>query len=94
MPFYDYICEACSHQFDAFQSVNEDPISKCPSCEKHKVKKLISLPCEPKIEYNNAKEYYEKCIKPDAKRIANKIKSGDQEEAANFFGEEKIFPKV
>lgn len=41
MPTYDYRCEACSHQFEAFQSIKADPIRKCPKCSKSKVKRVI-----------------------------------------------------
>jgi putative FmdB family regulatory protein len=32
MPTYEYECKACSHVFDAFQSINEAPIKTCPEC--------------------------------------------------------------
>jgi putative FmdB family regulatory protein len=41
MPTYDYKCDACGHQFELFQSIKADPIKKCPSCGKLKVKRLI-----------------------------------------------------
>lgn len=33
MPFYDYKCEKCGHQFEAMRSMQErnDPI-QCPNC--------------------------------------------------------------
>jgi putative FmdB family regulatory protein len=41
MPTYDYKCEACGHAFEQFQSMSAEPIRKCPSCGKLKVKRLI-----------------------------------------------------
>lgn len=41
MPTYDYECSACGHTFDAFQSMSDDPLSRCPSCGKAKLKRLI-----------------------------------------------------
>jgi putative FmdB family regulatory protein len=41
MPTYDYKCDACGHAFEHFQSMTSDPIRKCPSCGKMKVKRLI-----------------------------------------------------
>ena len=41
MPTYEYECEGCGHAFEAFQSMTEDPIRKCPSCGKKKVRRLI-----------------------------------------------------
>lgn len=41
MPTYDYICEACDHQFELFQSIKAKPIRKCPKCAKSSVHRLI-----------------------------------------------------
>ena len=36
MPTYDYICEACGHHWELFQRITEDPIKKCPACNRRK----------------------------------------------------------
>ena len=41
MPTYDYECSACAHKFDAFQSISEEPLVKCPACKKKKLKRLF-----------------------------------------------------
>lgn len=41
MPTYEYECRDCSHAFERFQGINEDPISKCPECD-GRVRRLIS----------------------------------------------------
>jgi putative FmdB family regulatory protein len=41
MPTYDYVCDACQHKFELFQSIKDDPIQKCPECKKKKVRRLI-----------------------------------------------------
>ena len=41
MPTYEYECQDCGHNFDAFQSMMEDPYTTCPVC-RGKVKRLIS----------------------------------------------------
>ena len=30
MPTYDYVCDACRHQFEHFQSMSEPVKRKCP----------------------------------------------------------------
>ncbi len=40
MPTYDYECTACGYTFEAFQSMSEKPLSKCPECGK-KIQRLI-----------------------------------------------------
>jgi putative FmdB family regulatory protein len=41
MPTYDYICDACEHQFEAFQSIKEEAMKKCPECGRKKLRRLI-----------------------------------------------------
>ncbi len=41
MPTYDYVCDACRHQFEAFQSIKEEPKRKCPECGRQKLRRLI-----------------------------------------------------
>jgi putative FmdB family regulatory protein len=41
MPTYDYQCDACGHTFDEFQSINADPLTKCPECNKKKLRRLL-----------------------------------------------------
>jgi len=41
MPTYDYICKACGHQFELFQSMSAPVKRKCPKCRKSKLERLI-----------------------------------------------------
>jgi putative FmdB family regulatory protein len=41
MPTYEYHCDACEHQFDEFQSINDKPLKKCPQCGKPKLRRLF-----------------------------------------------------
>lgn len=41
MPTYDYRCDACGHEFDAFQSIMDAAMKKCPKCKKQKLRRLI-----------------------------------------------------
>jgi putative FmdB family regulatory protein len=86
MPEYEYKCLECENNFEEIQSIFDESIPVCPKCG-GKSKKLISLSSS-NVEYSNPKELLEKVIKPDAKRIADKIKAGDQDLAANIFGED------
>ena len=40
MPNYDYKCDKCSHEFEIFQTMSEDPLKECPQC-KGPVRRLI-----------------------------------------------------
>jgi len=41
VPTYDYVCKACDHRFEEFQSMSADPLKKCPKCKKNKLERLI-----------------------------------------------------
>lgn len=42
MPTYEYLCDSCGHQFDAFQSMMDDPLKDCPACSTPALRRLIS----------------------------------------------------
>ena len=41
MPTYDYHCDACNHEFELFQSINDPLKRKCPACKKPKLRRLF-----------------------------------------------------
>lgn len=41
MPTYDYLCSACGHRFEEFQSMSAKPLRKCPACSKNQLERLI-----------------------------------------------------
>jgi putative FmdB family regulatory protein len=41
MPTYDYVCDACEHEFELFQSITDPVKRKCPKCGKPKLRRLI-----------------------------------------------------
>ena len=41
MPTYDYVCDACGHDYELFQSIKAEPETKCPECGKKKLRRLI-----------------------------------------------------
>ena len=40
MPTYEYECLKCGEKFEAFQSIVEEPLKKCPACN-GKVRRCI-----------------------------------------------------
>ena len=44
MPIYEYKCSNCGHQFEKIQKFSDDPLKKCPKCDKNTLNKLISSP--------------------------------------------------
>src|SRR3954464_6322750 len=41
MPTYDYICDACSHEFEAFEPITSQPQTECPVCKESKLRRKI-----------------------------------------------------
>lgn len=42
MPTYEYQCQACGHQLEAFQRITEPALKDCPACSKPSLQRLIS----------------------------------------------------
>ena len=41
MPTYEYVCAKCGHELEAFQSMKDAPLTKCPACKKAGLKRKI-----------------------------------------------------
>ncbi len=41
MPTYDYECDACGHEMEVFQGINDEVLKKCPECNKKKLRRLF-----------------------------------------------------
>ena len=85
MPFYEYKCRVCEHWFDEFQEISDEPLKACPKCG-GTLKQLISL-SSGQVDLRGG-ELVAK-IRHDAKKIADKIKGGDEDAAADIFGAPK-----
>ena len=44
MPFYEYECPHCGYGEEVLQKITDKPLTKCPSCGKKGLKKLMSAP--------------------------------------------------
>ena len=41
MPTYDYVCDSCGHEFEAFESIKADPLKDCPECKTSRLRRRI-----------------------------------------------------
>jgi len=41
MPTYDYYCESCDHEMEAFHSMSAEPLKDCPACGRPDLKRRI-----------------------------------------------------
>ncbi len=44
MPVYEYICDACGHEFDEFSpSMSDESVVACPKCNKRTARRKLSV---------------------------------------------------
>jgi putative FmdB family regulatory protein len=77
MPFYEYECPHCGYDEEVLQKITDKPLTKCPSCGKKGLKKLISAP----VFRLKGSGWYETDFK------------GDKENKRNLAGADKEEPK-
>src|SRR5262249_23710554 len=41
MPTYDYICDACGHEFEAYEPITAKPRTDCPECREERLRRKI-----------------------------------------------------
>ncbi len=41
MPTYDYVCGACAHAFEQFQTMSAKKLRRCPKCKKPALERLV-----------------------------------------------------
>jgi putative FmdB family regulatory protein len=76
MPFYEYECPACKYYTEVMQKITDAPLSKCPSCGKRGMKKLVSAP----VFRLKGGGWYETDFKSDKENKRNLL-GPDKEEA-------------
>ena len=42
MPIYLYRCESCGVQFERHQSFTDEPLKRCPECNKNSLRKVLT----------------------------------------------------
>ena len=42
MPIYIYRCESCGVQFERHQSFTDEPLKRCPECNKNSLRKVLT----------------------------------------------------
>jgi putative FmdB family regulatory protein len=76
MPFYEYECPHCGYDEEVLQKINDKPLTKCPSCGKKGLKKLMSAP----VFRLKGSGWYETDFKSDKENKRN-LAGADKEEA-------------
>jgi putative FmdB family regulatory protein len=76
MPFYEYECQACKYYTEVMQKISDAPLTKCPSCGKRRLVKLVSAP----VFRLKGAGWYETDFKSDKENRRNLL-GADKEEA-------------
>ncbi|HZF17345.1 MAG TPA: zinc ribbon domain-containing protein [Steroidobacteraceae bacterium] len=85
MPFYEYECAKCGHQFEAMQKISDAPLGKCPECGRRALKKLMSSP----VFRLKGSGWYETDFKSDKEGKRNLADAPDKDEKKDEKSEEK-----
>lgn len=90
MPTYDYLCDACGHEFELFQSITAEPEQTCPNCKKRKLRRLFGTGAA--IVFKGSgfyqTDYRSKSYSEQAKKEA-KAEGGDQKSDSKSDGTKK-----
>jgi putative FmdB family regulatory protein len=78
MPFYEYECEACKYYAEVMQKISDTPLTRCPSCGKRALKKLVSVP----VFRLKGAGWYETDFKSDQETKRNLLGSEKEESKA------------
>jgi putative FmdB family regulatory protein len=77
MPFYEYECPHCGYDEEVLQQITDKPLTKCPSCGKKGLRKLISAP----VFRLKGSGWYETDFKSDKENKRN-LHGADKEDSA------------
>jgi len=77
MPFYEYECSSCKFYTEVMQKISDAPLTKCPSCGRKALKKLVSAP----VFRLKGAGWYETDFKSDKESKRN-LAGAEKEEAA------------
>ena len=76
MPFYEYECPHCGYDEEVLQKITDNPLTRCPSCGKKGLKKLMSAP----VFRLKGSGWYETDFKGDKEKKRN-LAGADKEES-------------
>jgi putative FmdB family regulatory protein len=76
MPFYEYECPKCGYHDEVLQKINDKPLTKCPTCGKKGLRKLMSAP----VFRLKGSGWYETDFKSDKENKRNLV-GADKDEA-------------
>lgn len=78
MPTYDYVCDACGHEWELFQKITDHPVKTCPECKKRKAVRQFGTGAAVMFKGSGFYEtdYRSESYKKDAKKDSKSSESG------------------
>lgn len=91
MPTYDYLCDACGHEFELFQSITEPVKRKCPECKKPKLRRLFGTGAAVVFKGSGfyQTDYRSESYKSGAEKDKPKTESSDKSDTSSSKSSEK-----
>jgi putative FmdB family regulatory protein len=95
MPTYDYECDACGHEFELFQGINDPVQRKCPDCGKLKLRRLFGTGAAVVFkgsgfyETDYRSESYKKAAEKDKKSSETSSSSSEKSEKSTETSSDK-----
>ncbi len=91
MPTYDYLCDACGHEFELFQSITEPLKRKCPECKKPKLRRLFGTGAAVVFKGSGfyQTDYRSESYKSGAEKDKPKSESSDKSDTSSSKSSEK-----
>ncbi len=92
MPTYDYVCQACGHEFELFQQMSDPVKRKCPACTKPKLRRRVGSGAGILFrgggfhETDYRSESYKKAAEADKKAAEGKAKKKKKKEGTRDEG--------
>lgn len=90
MPTYDYVCDACGHEFELFQSITENAKKTCPECKKRKLRRLFGTGAA--IVFKGSGFYQTDYRSDSYKKAAEKDKASSSESGGDTSSKKKDKP--
>jgi putative FmdB family regulatory protein len=81
MPTYDYECDACGHEFELFQGINDPLQRKCPECGKLKLRRLFGTGAA--VVFKGSGFYTTDYRSDSYKKAAEKDKNGGESKSSD-----------
>jgi putative FmdB family regulatory protein len=83
MPTYEYTCQNCGHELEAWQKMSDPVLTECPECKQNSLKKQISA-AGFQLKGNGwyATDFKNSGTKPEKAEKAGKAETSDKSENA------------